>query len=279
MTNGEAKVIRIVKHVLIYTFLIALAVISIVPFYLVIVNCTYSSFDIATKLNLTIGNHLVENYKNMQLRINIWKGFLNSICITVPYTILSGYFGALTAYGFAKYQFKFRNILFGVVLASMMLPAQLSIIGFYQLNLKLNLLNTYWPFIIPGIANATTVFFLRGIISQSIPDSLIEASRIEGCRELTIFNKIVLPCIMPGVVTMCIFNFVSSWNNYMGPLIIMTSKEKYTMPVLITMVKGLYQTDYGAMYLAIALSIVPIILVYCFLSKYIVSGVTAGAVK
>ena len=108
-----------------------------------------------------------------------------------------------------------------------------------MLNLKLHLLNTYWPFIIPGIANATTVFFLRGIISQSIPDSILESARMEGCSEFGIFNKIVLPCITPGVVTMSIFNFVACWNNYMGPLIIMSKSDMYTMPVMIAAIKGL----------------------------------------
>jgi len=262
-----------------YTFLIFLLLLSIVPFYLVIVNSTHSSFDIVTKLNLGIGSNLKENYTTMQTHINIWRGFLNSLCITIPYTFFTGYFGALTAFGFAKYKFKGKEILFGIVLASMMLPSQLSIIGFYQLNLKLKLLNSYVPFAIPGIANATAVFFLRGIIQQSIPDSIIESARIDGCKELKIFNRLVLPCIIPGVATMCIFNFVSCWNNYIGPLIIMTNSEKYTLPVMIAMIKGLYLTNYGAMYLAIAISIVPIVIVYLFCSKYIINGLTAGAEK
>jgi multiple sugar transport system permease protein len=215
----------------------------------------------------------------MQTHINIWRGFLNSLCIAIPYTFFTGYFGAMTAFGFAKYKFKGKEILFGIVLASMMLPSQLSIIGFYQLNLKLRLLNSYIPFALPGIANATAVFFLRGIIQQSIPDSIIESARIDGCKELKIFNRLVLPCIIPGVATMCIFNFVSCWNNYIGPLIIMTNSEKYTMPVMIAMIKGLYLTNYGAMYLAIAISIIPIVIVYIFFSKYIINGLTAGAEK
>jgi multiple sugar transport system permease protein len=192
---------------------------------------------------------------------------------------LSGYFGALTAYGFAKYHFPGEKILFSIVLASMMLPPQLSIIGFYQLNLKLKLLNSYFPFILPGIANATTVFFMRGMIEQGIPDSIMEAARLEGCSEFKIFNRIVLPCVMPGVATMCIFNFVSCWNNYLGPLIIMTESKKYTLPVMIAMIKGLYLSNYGAMYLAIAISIVPIIIVYAFCSKFIINGLTAGSEK
>ena len=168
---------------------------------------------------------------------------------------------------------------FRMVLASMMLPSQLSIIGFYQLNLRLKLINSFLPFIIPGIANATAVFFLRGIIEQGIPDSMLEAARLEGCSEIRIFNHLILPCILPGVATMCIFNFVASWNNYLGPLVIMTSNDKYTMPIMIAAIKGLYLSNYGAMYLAIAISVVPIILVFIFFSRYIINGLTAGANK
>lgn len=273
------KVRRAAPRALMYAFLILLLLLSVVPFYLVVVNATHSSFDIVTKLNLLLGAATAENYATMQSHVNIWRGFANSLLIAVPYTAFTGYFGALTAYGFAKYSFKGKNVLFGIVLCSMMIPSQVSIIGFYQLNLKLHLLNTYWPFILPGIANATSVFFLRGIISQSIPTSMMEAARLEGCSEFKIFNRIVFPCVIPGVVTMCIFNFVACWNNYMGPLIIMSKTEMYTMPVMIAMIKGLYLTNYGAMYLAIAISVVPIIVVFCFLSRYIINGLTVGSDK
>jgi len=264
---------------MIYGLLILLLLLCVVPFYLVMVNATHTSFDIVTRLNLLPGSAIGDNYVTMQSNVNIWRGFANSLLIAVPYTLLTGYFGALAAFGFAKYPFKGNGFLFGVVLCTMMIPSQVSIIGFYQLNLKLRMLNTYWSFIMPGIANATTVFFLRGIVAQSIPDSMMEAARMEGCGEFALFNRMARPCITPGVVTMCIFNFVSCWNNYMGPLIVMTKKEMYPMPVMIAMIKGLYLSNYGAMYLAIAISVVPIIIVFCFFSKYIINGLTVGAEK
>lgn len=275
MTKVHNKLMEIIM----YVFLFFLLLLSVVPFYLVIINASHASFDIVTKLNLWIGNAFKDNYETMQSHVNIWRGFANSLMIAIPYTALTGYFGTFVAYGFAKFEFKGKTVLYAVVLASMMIPAQVSVIGFYQLNLKLHLLNTYWPFILPGIANASTVFFMRGIISQSIPDSMIEAARVEGCPELRIFNRLVFPCVVPGVMTMCIFNFVANWNNYMGPLIVMSDSKMYTMPVMISMIKGLYMTNYGAMYLAIAISVIPIIIVFCFLSKYIVNGLTLGADK
>jgi multiple sugar transport system permease protein len=259
--------------------LIVLTLLCAVPFVVVFINSTHSSLDIVKQFNVLPGDALAENYQTMQKLVDIWRGFFNSVIITVPFTLLTGYFGAFTAYGFAKYKFRFQNVLYAIVLASMMIPSQLSIIGFYRLCLKLDLINNYLPFILPGIANATSVFFLRGIIEQSISDSMIEAPRLEGCSEFGIFNRIVLPCILPGVATMCIFNFVASWNAYMGPLIIMQRKELYTMPVMISMIKGLYVTNYGAMYLAVAISVIPIMLVFAFFSRYIIDGLTAGSEK
>ena len=259
--------------------LILLTLLCAVPFLVVFVNSSHSSLDIIQKFNILPGNSLAGNYKTMQSLVDIWRGFVNSFLITVPYTILTGYFGAMIAYGFAKFNFRFKGALYAIVLVSMMIPSQLSIIGFYRLCLNLGMTNSYLPLIIPGIANATTVFFLRGIIEQSISDSMIEAPRIEGCSEFGIFNRIVLPCIMPGVATMCIFNFVASWNAYMGPLIILQKKELYTMPVMISMIKGLYVTNYGAMYLAIAISVIPIMIVFAFFSRYIIDGLTTGSEK
>jgi multiple sugar transport system permease protein len=272
-----------IAKIFIYFFLILLLLISVIPFYLVIINSTHGSFDIVTKLNLWFGGSIFDNYKTMQSHVNIWRGFYNSLCITIPFVLFTGYFGAMTAYGFAKYRLWGKNILFFLVLASMMLPSylpsQLSIIGFYKLNIQLKLLNSYLPFILPGIANGGAVFFLRGMIEQGIPDSMLEAAKIEGCDDIHIFNRLVLPCIMPGVATMGIFNFVSSWNYYIGPLIMMTDNQKYTMPVMIAMIRGLYMTNYGSMYLAVAISIIPIITIYIFCSKYIINGLTAGSDK
>jgi multiple sugar transport system permease protein len=266
-------------QILIYLFLVFLLVLSLSPFYLVLINSTYNSIDIVTKVKFLPGTMFLTNYHKLQELTNIWRGFANSVVVSVPFMLFSCYFGAFAGYGFAKFQFKGKNFFFFLVLASMMLPSQLSIIGFYSTSLKLGMLNTFWPLILPGIANAAAVFFLRGIIEQSVPDSLLEAARMEGCSEPTIFNKFVLPCIMPGVATIGIFNFVSSWNNYLGPLIILSDAKKFTMPILIATIKGIFLSNYGAMYVAIAISIFPVIVVYCFLSRYIINGLTIGAEK
>lgn len=272
-----------IKNFVIYGFLLLLVAVTLVPFYLITVNATHSSFDIVTQLNLLPGKYLIENYKKLQEYVNIWSGFLNSLLISVVFMTVSGYLGALVAFGFEKYQFKGKRILYMIVLASMMIPSQVSIIGFYRLGLKIGLVNkliTFMlPFFAPGVSSVSTIFFLRGMISQGISTSLLEAARMEGCSEFRIFNRIVLPCIMPGIATMCIFNFVNSWNNYIGPLIMITDTKKYTMPILISLVKGIYLTNYGAMYLAVGISILVVVIIYLFCSKYIIDGLTMGAEK
>ena len=272
-----------IKNFVIYGLLLLLVAITLVPFYLITVNATHSSFDIVTQLNLLPGKYLTENYRKLQEYVNIWSGFCNSLLIAVVFMTVSGYLGALVAFGFEKYQFKGKRILYMIVLASMMIPSQVSIIGFYRLGLKIGLVNKLttfmFPFFAPGVSSVSTIFFLRGMISQGISTSLLEAARMEGCSEFRIFNRIVLPCIMPGIATMCIFNFVNSWNNYIGPLIMITYTKKYTMPILISLVKGIYLTNYGAMYLAVGISILVVVIIYLFCSKYIIDGLTMGAEK
>lgn len=274
---------KIVAKTLIYAILIFLVILTLVPFYLIMVNATHSSFEIVTQLNVFPGSYLKENYEKLQQYVNIWGGFFNSVLVSVLFTLISGYLGALVAFGFEKYNFKGKTFLYAVVLASMMIPGQVSIVGYYRMGLKMGLVNKLatfcLPFFAPGVTSVSTIFFLRGMICQGVSDSLIEAARMEGCGEFKIFNKVVFPCILPGVATMCIFNFVNSWNNYIGPLIMLTDTKKYTMPILISLIKGIYLTNYGAMYLAVGISVMVVVVVYLFCSRYIIDGLTMGAEK
>jgi multiple sugar transport system permease protein len=245
-----------------------------------IVNSTRTNVEITRGLSVLPGKALITNYGILMEKIDIWRGFRNSLIIAVPFTILSAYFGALTAYGFAVYNFKYKNFLFGFILATMMIPQQLGLIGYFELNNKLGLLDTYIPLIIPALTNTMTIFFLKQYVEQSLPKSLVEAARIDGAGEFMIFNKISLPIMLPAIATMSIFNFVGSWNNYISPLVLLFTREKYPLPVLISIVRGsAYRTNYGAMYLAIAISVVPILIAFSVLSKYIINGLTIGAVK
>ena len=260
-------------------FLILLAVICVLPFYMMIINATHSNGEITKGLNLIPGKYLIDNYIRMSASTNIWGGFFNSLIIAVSSTALNAYFSALTAYGFSKYKFKGNNLLFMFVLGTMMIPGQLGLIGFFQLNKILGTLNTFIPLIIPSIATAGTVFFIKQYMDSSIPNTLIEAARIDGCSEFRTFNKIILPLVTPCIATISIFNFVGSWNNFLVPMVFLFDKDMFTLPILIANLRGVYARDFGATYLGIAISVVPIMIVFACLSKYILGGLTMGSVK
>lgn len=269
----------ILSNIVLYIFLIVLAILSFLPFYIMMINATRTSNEIATQLNFLPGKALMSNYRRMMSAVNMWQGFKNSLIISTSSTILAAYFGTLTAYGFSKYRFKGNKILFWIVLGSMMFPAQLGLIGFFKVASVFNLINSRLALIIPAIANANIVFFVKLYIDAAVPNEVIESARIDGCSEFMIFNKIVIPMIIPSIATMSIFTFITSWNNYLIPLVVLYDESKYTVPILTAMAKGVYRTDFGAVYVAIALSMVPIMIVFAFCSKYIIGGLTAGAVK
>ena len=216
-------------------------------------------------------------YKN----INLFIGIRKSIKVAVPSTLLCAYFSAMTAYALAMYKFKGNKVLFMTILIFMMIPGQLGLIGFYNLCTKLHLVNSYIPLIIPAIASPGTVFFLRQYVLSVMPPSLIEAARIDGASELYTFHRIAIPIMSPGIATMSIMGFIGGWNAYLLPMIILNKNEKFTLPVMMATLRA--STDItanqGAIYLAVAISVIPILLVFAFFSKYIISSISAGAVK
>lgn len=273
---------------LLYAFLILLSIICIIPFAMMLINSTRSNTEIVRGFTLIPGNSLVDNYKNMMYHMNvtdgrftgIWLGFKNSFIIAASVTVLSGYFSALTAYGFYAYDFKGKKVLFMLILIMMMIPSQLGLLGFFELNKSLKLLNTYIPLIVPSIATPFTVFFMRQYLVSTMHPALIEAARIDGAGEISIFHKIILPMMLPAIATMSIFAFIGAWNNYLVPLIIIFSPEKYPLPVLMGYLKGgKVAENLGSMYLAISMSVIPIIIAFAVFSKYIISSISAGSVK
>lgn len=269
----------IVKSI-IYIVLVLMAIVCFIPFLMMLVNATRSNEAILSGFTLIPGSSLVENYTTMMEYVNIWSGFKNSLIISVLTTLLSGYFSALTAYGFAFYTFRGKNFLFVFMLVMMMVPGQLGLIGFYELSKNLGILDSFIPLIVPAIASPFVVFFLRQYIQTTLHPSLIEAARIDGASEFKIFHTVAIPIMMPAVATMSIFTFIGSWNNYIMPLVILFSPEKYTLPVLMGFLKGSQVAqNLGSMYLGIAISVVPIMIAFLFLSKYIVNSISAGSIK
>jgi len=271
-----------IVYIIVYAFLAFLVLVSVVPFWIVLINATRDGMSISTQgMSLLPGKSLVENYKILTSNADVVQGFINSLKISVLVTILSGYFSALTAYGFHMYNFRGKNFLFGIILIFMMVPSQLAFLGYVKWMTQLGLMDTHAALIIPSIASIGTVFFLRAYISSSLSKELIESARIDGAGELYIFHRIALPLMAPGVATMSIFTFIGSWNNYLSARVILSSKGNETLPMVISSLKALkiWHQNQGAIYLGFAISIIPIVVVFIFASKYLIENISAGAVK
>jgi len=234
-----------------------------------------------TLARLVVPPNVVYNWRVLTGRgFQIWQGFGNSAFVSICATVLSIYFSAMTAYGLQVYRFKGRALLWTVILIVIMLPATLSIIGFFQFISKIRLRDSYIPLIIPGIAAAGTVLFLRQYMMSVLSTDLIDAARIDGANEYRIFNIIILPIMLPALAAQSIFTFVGSWNSFITPSILLSSEKKYTLPLLVQSLRGnIYRAEYGAIYLGIAISLLPIIIFYSFMSRFIISGLTMGGLK
>ena len=270
-----------VKKSIIYIALIILSIVCLCPFLIMLVNSTRSSQEIISSFSLVPGSSLQSNWKIMSDYFNIFKGLGNSLFIAVCVTALSGYFSALTAYGLAVYNFKGRNALFTTILVLMMVPAQLGLLGFYDLVNGLGLMDSYIPLIIPAIASPFIVFFLRQYLVSVLPMSIIEAARMDGASEIATFHKIGLPIMMPGIATMSIGTFIGSWNNYLMPLVLLISPDKFTLPIMMGSLSASKDitANMGATYVSVAVSVLPVMIAFCFFSKYIISSISAGGVK
>jgi len=271
--------------VLVYVVCIILGILSVMPFLIMMINATRSTYEIQQHAVSFISLHpiknLINNWKAFQGKdFNPATGFLNSAIISTFSTLLAVYFSSLTAYALTAYQWKLRQGFFSLIMGVMMIPAQVTMIGFYQMVYKLGLTNNLLMLILPSIASPMMVFFMRQYLQASLSMEIVESARMDGAGEFRTFNQIVLPLMKPAIATQAIFTFVSSWNNLFTPLVLLTNKTKYTMPIMVSLLKGdIYKTEYGSVYLGLTLTVLPLIVVYFVLSKYIVEGVSLGGVK
>ncbi len=272
---------KFTQQLVIYGFMIVFGLIAVVPIWLMLINATRSTAQINEGISLFPSVYAMANWKILTGRgFKLALGFKNSLTISMFVTLFSVYFSSLVAYGIHVYRFKGRQILWNLIMMLIMLPASLSFIGFVQFMSKAHLMNSYIPLIVPSIASAATVLFMKQYMDSVLSFELIEAARIDGAGEFGIFNGIILPVLKPALATQAIFAFVGSWNNFMTPFVLLSSTEKYTLPMLVQMLRGdIYRTEYGGIYLGIAVSLIPIIIFYAFMSRYIISGLTMGSVK
>lgn len=272
---------RILK-IVIYIVCIFLAVLSIMPFWIMLMNATRGTVEIQQHaISLLPSNNLLNNLKVFTGKsFNPVKGFINSMIISTGVTVCTVYFSSLTAYALVVYDWRLRQPFFTFILAVMMIPAQVTSIGFYQLMYRIHMTNNFLPLILPAIAAPATVFFMRQYLIATLQIDIVSSGRIDGAGEFSIFNRIIIPIMKPAIATQAIFAFVASWNNLFMPLVLLTDKSKYTMPIMVSLLRGdIYKTELGSIYLGLSLTVLPLFIVYFLLSKYIIAGVALGGVK
>ena len=267
----------------VYLILIFLSVLSLFSFYMLIVNASRSNADLQGGFRLLPSNYFFKNLKNAwtDASINVPRGMLNSFIIAACTAVLSTYFSALTAYGIHAYDFKLKKVAFTFIMAVMVIPNQVSAVGFYQMCVKLGWTNNYLPLILPGIAAPIVFFYMKQYMESVLPMEIVDAARVDGSGEFRTFNTIILPMLKPALAVQLIFTFVESWNNYFMPALLLDKAEMTTVPLRIAQLRSADYSkfDMGKVYMLILLAILPVVVVYIFLSKSIIKGVTAGSVK
>ncbi len=281
--NTKGKILLFTSRLIVYLVLILLTAMCLFSFYMLIINSTRSNGQLQAGFRLLPQEHFIDNLVNAwnDASINIPKGMRNSFIIAASCAVLTTYFSALTAYGIHCYNFKFKKAAFAFIMAVMTIPPQVSAVGFYQMCYKYNLTNNYLPLILPSIAAPVVFFYMKQYMESVLPLELVEAARIDGSNEFHTFNTIVLPIMKPAFAVQMIFSFVSSWNNYFIPALLIDKKELKTLPIMIAQLRSADYSkfDMGKVYMFILLAILPVMVVYIILSKSIIKGVTAGSVK
>ena len=269
------------KRSMIYVLCVFLCALSLLPFWIMMVNATRNSQQIQSSVSLIPSSFLSYNWKVLaDKNFDVLLGFKNSAIIAFGSTILSVYFSALTAYGLTVYKFKGAKFLYSVILAIIMIPGQVTGTGFYMFMYRLGWTNSYLPLIIPAIAAASTVFFFKQYLEANFQISLVEAARIDGAGEFYIYNKIIMPIMVPAMATMGIMAVIASWNNYLTPLMLLSDPKMKTLPMMVKELRGdIYRTEYGSIYLGLTMTALPLVIVYFCFSKYIIAGVAVGGVK
>ena len=271
------------RTVFAHIVLILLSFMCLFFFYVLIINATRSHGDLQKGFSALPGKYFLENLKNVANdgSFPMFRGILNSVIVSSCSAALCTYFSSLTAYGLYAYEFKARKVAFTFIMAILVMPTQVTAMGFLRLVTKMGLYDSLLPLIIPSIASPAVFYFMYSYLQSSLPLSLVEAARIDGSGEFHTFNRIVIPIMKPAIAVQAIFTFVGSWNNYFVPALIFQSKSKMTVPILIATLRGAdyMNFDMGKIYMMITVAIVPIIVVYLLLSKYIIAGVTLGGVK
>jgi len=281
---GEAARLQLkLTRAVCYIVLVLISLMCLFSFYVLIINSTRSHPDIQKGFSFFPGKSFWYNLNNLLNNQNlpVVKAIFNSLFISSGVAVVTTYFSALTAYAIHAYDFRFRKAAFAFIMMIMMVPSQVTALGFVRLMGTFNLIDTFIPLIIPSAASPIVFFFMKQYMEAVLPLEIVEAARIDGSNEFMTFNFIVLPIMKPAIAVQAIFSFVSSWNNYFIPSLILKSTENKTVPLLIAQLRNadFLKFDMGQVYMLITIAIVPVIIVYLLLSRYIIRGITLGSIK
>lgn len=272
-----------IRRFISYVVLILFVFICLFPFFILLVNATRSHPDIQKGFSFIPGGSFFANMTNVLNNDNlpVVSGIFNSLFIAGMSGILATYFSGLTAYAIHAYEFRLKRGIYLFIMLIMMVPVQVSTLGFVDLMGKMKLMDHFIPLIIPSIASPVVFFFMKQYLESTLPLDIIEAARIDGSNEFSTFNRIVIPIMKPAIAVQGIFTFVGAWNNYFVPSLIIKSNSKKTLPILIAQLRSadFLKFDMGQVYMLVAIAIFPVVIVYICLSKFIIRGVTAGSVK
>ncbi len=256
------------------------ALIMLAPFYFMFVFATHSRTEIfSLPPPLFFGDDFFNNLKILTDRMPFWRNLGWSLYVALASTLLTLLFCSLGGYAFAMFEFKFKNALFGLVMGTMLLPSFMNMIPTFMIMDALGWIDQPKALYIPGAASAFGIFLMRQFVSSSIPKELIEAARMDGCGELGIYARIVLPLLKPALGTLGLITFIASWNNFIGPLIVMRSPDMYTLPLALRSLQSPVNTEWGALMTGSAIATLPLVVLFVLSSRQLISGLTAGAVK
>lgn len=282
-TNETKKGMGIhARRILAYIVLVLVSFLCLFWFYVLFVNATRSHGELTKGFTPIPSTYLLKNWQGVMAgTLPIVRGMFNSLFVALCSAVLCTYFSTMTAYAIHVYDFKIKKFMFTFIMAVMTIPTQVTALGFLQLVSDMKLEDNFIPLIVPAVAAPVTFFYMKQYMESALPLSLVEAARIDGSGEFRTFNTIVLPLMKPAIAVQAIFTFVSSWNNYFTPALILHNDKMKTLPILIAQLRSadFLKFDMGQVYVTIAFSIFPVIVVYLILSKFIVQGVAMGSVK
>ncbi|MBS3933599.1 MAG: carbohydrate ABC transporter permease [Truepera sp.] len=265
---------------LLYLLLIVMVLVTLFPFYWMFVLATHTQGNIfSAPPPLWFGDALERNYESLLSRLPFWRNLWNSVYVAMIATVTTLFFCSLGGFGFAMYQFRYKNLLFGLLVVTLMIPGLLNIIPYFLIIQFLGWINQPIALWFPGMASAFGIFLMRQYIASAISRDLMDAARIDGATEFRIYRSIVVPLIKPALGTLGLLTFIGSWNSFMGPLVVLRSREAFTLPLALRSLEGQIQTDWGAIMLGTALAVLPLLIIFAFASRQVIEGLTAGSIK